>query len=137
MRIRSHSVTRLSNFFFFRKSHSNESNDAGDPEGIVNLLHYADASSATLKVLENLKDLNNIEDNIVLVSDGNKPITRKQICEITVEGKKWKGKRDMPEFIGGETKRGRPEKEERREYIPSGELLKGWEGGRSFSNGMN
>lgn len=48
----------------------------------------------------------------------------------------FEGKKEMPEFVGGETKRGRPEKEPQRVYSPGGRWLKGWEGGRTFEEGM-
>ncbi|GMI02485.1 hypothetical protein TrVE_jg11971 [Triparma verrucosa] len=108
----------------------------GDPSGGVNLLHYSDAATAVIKCLSNLRTYDG-EERVVLVSDGQGTVSRKNICEVTVKSRKWKGKRVMPEFVGGETKRGRPEKEPERVYIPSGELLEGWEGGRSFEDGMS
>jgi hypothetical protein len=66
----------------------------GRGDGIVNLLHYDDAASATLAALIAGPDVNS--GKIFLISDGN-PSTRRGICESALKHPRY-GKFHMPTF---------------------------------------
>lgn len=66
----------------------------GNPDGLVNLLHYDDAAGACLAALKAGPSACN--GKVFLISDGN-PQTRRQICESTLKSAVYRG-HTMPSF---------------------------------------
>ena len=66
----------------------------GNPDGLVNLLHYDDAASSCLAALKAGPSV--CRGQTFLISDGQ-PQTRKQICESTLKSAAYRG-RPMPTF---------------------------------------
>ena len=66
----------------------------GNPDGLVNLLHYDDAAGACLAALQAGPAV--CRGQTFLISDGQ-PVSRRQICEYALESAMYRG-RTMPTF---------------------------------------